>query len=131
MLLRWLMVKQYTCKKQNIAIKRDWSFLPIPFSFNELNMASIKATNYNHNCKDMKYLVFGALLLLPILSLAQIPSPTPPTRAQNFTVKWAPTGLAVGSLSFQGEYGFKSRTSITAKIGFPIPVDYKIGRAHV
>lgn len=36
------------------------------------------------------------------------------------TVKWAPTGLILGSLSFQGEYNFGGRSSLTAKIGIPV-----------
>lgn len=34
-------------------------------------------------------------------------------------VKWAPTGLAVGSVSLQGEYNFMGKNSLTAKIGVP------------
>lgn len=43
--------------------------------------------------------------------------------AQNPTsrvaVKWAPTGLALGSVSVQGEYNFAGKNSLTAKIGVP------------
>ena len=38
----------------------------------------------------------------------------------NVTLKWAPTGLILGSLSLQGEYSFGTKTSLTAKIGLPI-----------
>jgi hypothetical protein len=38
----------------------------------------------------------------------------------NVTLKWAPTGLILGSLSLQGEYNFSSKASLTAKIGVPI-----------
>ena len=38
----------------------------------------------------------------------------------NVAVKWAPTGLLVGSLSLQGEYRFDSKHSLTAKIGIPV-----------
>ena len=34
-------------------------------------------------------------------------------------VKWAPTGLVLGSLDFQGEYNF-GKNSLTAKIGVPV-----------
>ncbi len=34
------------------------------------------------------------------------------------TLKWAPTGLILGSISFQGEYNF-GKHSLTAKIGVP------------
>ena len=37
----------------------------------------------------------------------------------SFTVKWAPTGLVLGSLSAQGEYNFGGQRSLTAKIGLP------------
>ena len=36
----------------------------------------------------------------------------------NIAIKWAPTGLALGSISLHGEYGFGSK-SLTAKIGLP------------
>lgn len=42
----------------------------------------------------------------------------------NITVKWAPTGLILGSLSFQGEYNFGGRSSLTAKIGVPVGVKH-------
>jgi hypothetical protein len=38
----------------------------------------------------------------------------------NLTVKWAPTGLVMGSLSFAGEYNFGGKSSLTAKIGIPV-----------
>lgn len=41
------------------------------------------------------------------------------TNWPNITVKWAPTGLFVGSASFQVEYNFGGRSSLTAKIGLP------------
>jgi hypothetical protein len=36
----------------------------------------------------------------------------------NIAIKWAPTGLILGSISLHGEYGFGSK-SLTAKIGLP------------
>ena len=38
-------------------------------------------------------------------------------------LKFAPTGLVVGSLSLQGEYNF-GRNSLTAKIGLPLSVKH-------
>jgi hypothetical protein len=38
----------------------------------------------------------------------------------NVSLKWAPTGLILGSLSLQGEYNFGTKTSLTAKIGLPV-----------
>lgn len=38
----------------------------------------------------------------------------------NITLKWAPTGLILGSLSIQGEYNFGGKNSLTAKIGLPV-----------
>ncbi len=35
------------------------------------------------------------------------------------TVKWAPTGLIMGDASFQGEYSFLKKSSLTAKLGVP------------
>jgi hypothetical protein len=35
------------------------------------------------------------------------------------TLKWAPTGLILGNVSFQGEYSFHTKSSLTAKIGVP------------
>ena len=40
------------------------------------------------------------------------------------TVKWAPTGLILGDLSLQGEYGFLNKSSLTAKIGVPFSRPY-------
>ncbi len=42
------------------------------------------------------------------------------TYTTNLTVKWVPTGLILGSLSFGGEYNFGRRSSLTAKIGIPV-----------
>jgi hypothetical protein len=39
---------------------------------------------------------------------------------QNITIKWAPTGLILGSASLQAEYNFGGRNSLTAKIGLPV-----------
>ncbi|MBD0367598.1 MAG: DUF3575 domain-containing protein [Flavisolibacter sp.] len=37
----------------------------------------------------------------------------------SISLKWVPTGLIVGNMSLQGEYGFSKRASLTAKIGVP------------
>lgn len=59
------------------------------------------------------------LLFLTIFSLlfAQAQEEEPPSR--NITLKWAPLGLILGNISFQGEYGF-GKQSLTAKIGVPV-----------
>lgn len=49
---------------------------------------------------------------------------TPTEPQQNISVKWAPTGLLVGSLSLQAEYNFGERNSLTAKIGLPVNVKH-------
>ena len=51
------------------------------------------------------------------------------TNAQNvtapkLTLKWAPTGLILGSLSLHGEYNFGSKSALTAKIGIPIKANH-------
>jgi hypothetical protein len=43
-----------------------------------------------------------------------------PGSSEKITLKWAPTGLILGNLSFQGEYGFGKKSSLTAKIGIPV-----------
>ena len=40
------------------------------------------------------------------------------------TVKWAPTGLILGDASFQGEYSFLKKSSLTAKLGVPCDRHY-------
>ncbi|RYY99355.1 MAG: DUF3575 domain-containing protein [Chitinophagaceae bacterium] len=65
----------------------------------------------------MKHLFLLFALLACLFGRAQDSS-----TAQRMTLKWAPTGLIVGSLSLQGEYHFSARSSITAKIGVPIKV---------
>jgi len=41
------------------------------------------------------------------------------------TLKWAPTGLILDDLSFQGEHGFFNKSSLTAKIGLPFNRSYR------
>jgi hypothetical protein len=35
-------------------------------------------------------------------------------------LKWAPTGLILGNISFQAEYSLLTKSSLTAKIGVPV-----------
>jgi cellobiose-specific phosphotransferase system component IIB len=75
----------------------------------------------------MRKLFFGSLLsTLSLFASSQNKLKTTSTFTPNSTVKWAPTGLAVGSLSIQGEYAVGKRTSLTAKIGLPVAADYNI-----
>ena len=66
--------------------------------------------------------------LLSILTLAAWTQASQPTNAfaPNATLKWAPTGLIVGSLSCQGEYATGKRSSLTAKIGLPVAVKHTL-----
>jgi hypothetical protein len=61
------------------------------------------------------------VLCLTITAFAQESPPDPQT---NVSIKWAPTGLILGSLSLQAEYNFGSRNSLTAKIGLPVNVKH-------
>ncbi|HEU4470085.1 MAG TPA: hypothetical protein VFR58_03300 [Flavisolibacter sp.] len=57
-----------------------------------------------------------SLLLTGLLLAAFLPNAQSLPR---IGVKWAPTGLFLGSLSLQGEYNF-GRSSLTAKVGIPL-----------
>src|SRR2546423_15674111 len=61
----------------------------------------------------MRQLVILSLVMFTTLLHAQENMPI-----QNISLKWAPTGLILGSLSLQGEYNF-GKNSLTAKIGIP------------
>ena len=75
----------------------------------------------------MRKLFFGLILSnLSLLASAQDSSTTNTSFSPNSTIKWAPTGLVVGSLSFQGEYAVGNRTSLTAKIGVPMASKYNV-----
>ncbi len=63
--------------------------------------------------KKTLFLILGLCLL--IFAFAQEKSSGP-----NITLKWAPTGLLLGSISLQGEYHFAGKKSLTAKIGVPV-----------
>jgi hypothetical protein len=58
------------------------------------------------------------LVFLLATVLVQIAQAQEETTGQNIIVKWAPTGLILGSISLQGEYNF-GKNSLTAKIGLP------------
>lgn len=66
-----------------------------------------------------KGVLFIAVLLTlqPAFSQDKITEP-------KITLKWAPTGLVLGGISLQGEYGFQKKSSLTAKIGVPIKRKY-------
>ncbi len=66
--------------------------------------------------KKIIYL-FILLFLLQSISAQKIFKP-------KITLKWAPTGLILGDASFQGEYGFIKKSSLTAKIGVPLSRSY-------
>lgn len=57
--------------------------------------------------------------LLALISLSSAKAQEEKSFEPNFTIKWAPTGLIVGSVSLQGEYNFGNKNSLTAKIGVP------------
>ena len=60
------------------------------------------------------------LFLLSVCLFQSILAQDQETAKPNITVKWAPTGLILGSLSLQGEYNFGGKSSLTAKIGLPV-----------
>jgi hypothetical protein len=62
--------------------------------------------------KSIFYLVLSTCLILNVRAQDTLFQP-------KITVKWAPTGLLLGSVSLQGEYGFIKKSSLTAKIGLP------------
>jgi hypothetical protein len=63
----------------------------------------------------MKYSLLIICTLFVLFS-ASAQEQAPPL---NITLKWAPAGLVLGNVSFQGEYSF-GKQSLTAKIGVPI-----------
>lgn len=58
------------------------------------------------------------LVLIPLVCLLQITKAQEASLKPAIAVKWAPTGLLLGSVSLQGEYNF-GKNSLTAKIGVP------------
>jgi hypothetical protein len=63
-------------------------------------------------------------LFLIIASLIQTINAQDKAFEPKITLKWAPTGLILGDASFQGEYGFLKKSSLTAKIGVPLGRPY-------
>lgn len=66
--------------------------------------------------KKFTYLIVLSLFLQPV-SAQKAFDP-------KITLKWAPTGLILGDASFQGEYSFLNKSSLTAKIGVPFNRSY-------
>lgn len=63
----------------------------------------------------MKKISFILIFLLAVhFVFAQVKNTAP-----SISLKWAPTGLILGSISLQGEYNF-GKNSLTAKIGVPV-----------
>jgi hypothetical protein len=74
-------------------------------------MSSLIDINETAAVKKFTHLLF-LLFLLQSVSAQKNFKP-------KITLKWAPTGLFLGNASFQGEYGFIKKSSLTAKIGVP------------
>ena len=66
------------------------------------------------------------LLTVLCFTLTAFAQEAPANPQQNVSIKWAPTGLILGSLSLQAEYNFGGRNSLTAKIGLPINVTHNL-----
>ncbi|HYK54894.1 MAG TPA: hypothetical protein VEV15_00315, partial [Flavisolibacter sp.] len=58
------------------------------------------------------------LILMPLVCLLQLTKAQEASLQPAIAVKWAPTGLLLGSVSLQAEYNF-GKNSLTAKIGVP------------
>lgn len=61
-----------------------------------------------------------SVLLFLCFCLLQLAFAQEKTLKPKVTLKWAPTGLFLGSVSIQGEYFFGGKSSLTAKIGLPV-----------
>ena len=70
-----------------------------------------------------KTLTLIVLLLLAFFGAAQEAGQS---SLPHIAVKWAPTGLLLGSASLQAEYNFGGRNSLTAKIGLPANVKHDL-----
>lgn len=68
-----------------------------------------------------KFFVLAVLASAGLWARAQ--EAAPPT---SVSLKWAPTGLILGSLSIQGEYNFGGKNSLTAKIGVPVNAQHTL-----
>jgi len=58
------------------------------------------------------YLIISTCLLLQLNAQDTLFQP-------KIAIKWAPTGLLLGGMNLQAEYGFIKKSSLTAKIGVP------------
>jgi hypothetical protein len=65
-------------------------------------------------------------LLLTVLSALSFSSFAQNDYVPKANIKWAPTGLIVGSFSLQGEYALGKHSSLTAKIGIPSGANYTV-----
>jgi hypothetical protein len=63
------------------------------------------------------------LILITVVASASILKAQDVADSRQLAIKWAPTGLILGSLSLQGEYNF-GKNSLTAKIGLPVTVNH-------
>ena len=70
----------------------------------------------------MKLPLILSVLFVTCGCFAQESSPAP---EPNIMVKWAPTGLILGSASLQAEYNFGGRNSLTAKVGLPVTAKHR------
>lgn len=66
----------------------------------------------------MKKFLLLIVLFSSFLTQAQVKNPE-----SHIDLKWAPTGLLLGSVSLQAEYNF-GKNSLTAKIGIPVSVNH-------
>ena len=64
-------------------------------------------------------LLFSFSLIIVASLFAQDKEKKPVSYRQSFTIKFAPAGLAVGKVTFGGEYNFKRKQSITFMVGLP------------
>ena len=68
------------------------------------------------------------LLLLPVFIIHSIHAQD--GAKPKLALKWAPTGLILGSLSLHGEYNFGGKTALTAKIGIPVTARHDFKYEH-
>jgi hypothetical protein len=81
------------------------------FYFYTIKGFYIRLRNLTMKKTALTLLCFSVLFV----AIAQVKPAQP-----NVGLKWAPTGLILGSLSLQVEYNFGTKTSLTAKIGLPV-----------
>jgi hypothetical protein len=63
------------------------------------------------------------IILITVVAYASMLKAQDVADSKQLAIKWAPTGLILGSLSLQGEYNF-GKNSLTAKIGLPVSVNH-------